>query len=51
MKTESRFFENTNKLNKTIGRTIKNTRHRTQISNIRNEGGDILWTGKFYPWS
>ena len=36
-KTKSWFFENINKINKTLGRLIKKKRMKTQINRIRNE--------------
>ena len=40
-KTKSWFFENTNKIDKTLARLIKNKREKNQINKIRNEKGEV----------
>ena len=40
-KTESWFFEETNKTDKPLARLVKKKRGRTQINKIRNEKGEI----------
>ena len=40
-KTKSWFFENVNKIDKTLARPIKKKREKTEIDRIRNEKGEI----------
>ena len=40
-KSRSWFFEKINKIDKALGRLIKEKRERTQIKAIRNEKGEI----------
>ena len=40
-KTKSWFFERINKIDKPLARLIKKQREKNQISNIRNENGEI----------
>ena len=39
--TKSWFYENINKIDKTLARLIKKKRGRTQINKIRNEKGEV----------
>ena len=39
--TKSWFYENINKIDKTLARLIKKKRGRTQINKIRNEQGEL----------
>ena len=39
-KTKSWFFEKINKIDKPLGRVIKNKRQKNQINKIRNEQGE-----------
>ena len=40
-KTKSWFFENINKIDKSLARLIKKKREKNQINNIRNEKGEV----------
>ena len=40
-KNKSWFFEKINKIDKPLGRVIKNKRHKNQINKIRNEKGEV----------
>ena len=40
-KAKSWFFENTNKIDKSLARLIKKKREKNQINKIRNENGEI----------
>ena len=40
-KTKSWFFEKINKINKPLGRLIKNKREMNQINKIRSEKGEV----------
>ena len=40
-KTKSWFFENINKIDKTLARLIKKKREKNQINKIRNEKGEV----------
>ena len=40
-KTKTWFFENINKIEKTLARLIKEKREKNQINKIRNEKGEV----------
>ena len=40
-KTKTWFFENINKIEKSLARLIKKKREKTQINRIRNEKGEV----------
>ena len=45
-KAKSWFFENTNKIDKSLARLIKKKREKNQINKIRNENGEITTDNK-----